>query len=72
MTWRVGNSWGSKPNAVLVTIVQEGTGAPDPDGRRDDDVLVGCASPVYAERIVNSVNAMEALEAVFGDRLGPW
>lgn len=57
MVWRIGQSWGSKPNPVLVTIVEEGTGEPDADGRCEDDRLVGCASPEDAQLICDAVNA---------------
>jgi hypothetical protein len=56
MAWRIGQSWGSKPNPVLVTIVEEGTGEPDASGRRLNDRLVGCASLDDALRITRAVN----------------
>jgi len=59
MAWRVGQSWGSKENPLLVTIVEEGAGTLDADGRRDDDRLIGCAGPQDAERIINAINAYD-------------
>jgi hypothetical protein len=57
--WRIGQSWGSKENPLLVTIVEEGKGPQDDDGRRQDDRLIGCAGPEDAQRIVDAINAQE-------------
>lgn len=52
--WRVGSHWG-------VTIVSEGLGEPDDDGRRVGDALVGTAQArAFAERIVEDHNALLA------------
>lgn len=59
MTWRIGQSWASKKDAALWTIVEQGTGPLDGQGHRPDDRLVGCAKPEDAERIVRAVNAFE-------------
>jgi hypothetical protein len=55
--WRVGLSWGR-------TIVESGTGAPDEQGRRPDDRLVGVVETrADAERIVYAVNLSMREEA---------
>lgn len=71
MTWRIGQSWGSKENPLLVTIVEDGTGIPDEQGRRDNDRLIGCASLRDAELIVACVNAYEHGEPFCACEDGP-
>ena len=56
--WRVGGHW-------AVTIIAEGHGEPDEDGRRPGDVLIGMAlSPEAAWRVVNDHNVVLALAGV--------
>lgn len=56
--WRVGGHWG-------VTIVAEGHGEVDEDGRRPGDVLVGVAQTAEAAlRIVEDHNVVLALAGV--------
>lgn len=58
--WRVGGHWG-------LTIVAEGHGDPDEEGRRDGDELVGMVlSKPLAERVVRDHN----LILTWGTRTG--
>jgi hypothetical protein len=57
--WRTGISWGAAASQ-MATLVEEGTGEPDEDGRRPDDRLVGALPADDAELVVDAVNARSA------------
>lgn len=67
--WRIGQAWGSKPGADLVTLAEQGTGEPDEQGRRRDDRLIGAVSPADARVILAAVNERRGLrEWLAGER----
>jgi hypothetical protein len=58
--WRVGSSWAARADergTGMVTVVREGVGEPDEQGRRPGDELVAVAQSLeHARRIVKCVN----------------
>lgn len=59
--WRVGAHWAVEGG--MTTVIREGPGPADADGRRDGDVLVGVAKdPDTATLIVAAVNAWHEQE----------
>lgn len=64
--WRVGGHW----NVDMTTVVEEGWGEPDADGRRPGDRLVGVAGDLQtAARIVAAVNDQRAARVWCADEL---
>jgi hypothetical protein len=57
--WRTGISWGAA-GGQMATLVEQGTGDPDEDGRRPDDRLVGALPADDAALVVDAVNARSA------------
>jgi hypothetical protein len=60
--WRTGTHWHAASGA-LATIVEAGAGDPHPDGRRDDDRLIGAIPAEDAARAVEAVNRVERYRA---------